>query len=168
MVQSAPQTRPWREQYEGMIPSMSNKTLRYCAAENIAQGNMAYGSVVSRVLASPRLVTTPTATAARVSGIVVANLQRAPLIVNNIMFVRAGEPVTVLEEGDIVMFSETAAKRGDQVFFRFAANAGLTRISAIAPAAGIGLDPLRGGVYLQDCPPGLVWVKYTFMLPAIV
>lgn len=168
MVQSAPQTRPWREQYEGMIPSLSPKTMRYCAAENVAQVNMPHGSVVSRVLASPRLVTQPTATAARVSGIVVANMQRATIPINGVLCVKAGDPVTVLEDGDIVMFSEVAAKRGDQIFFRFAVNAGLTRLGAIAPAAGIGLDPLRGGVYLQDCPPGLVWIKYAFTLPAIV
>ena len=168
MVQSAPQTRPWREQYEGMIPSLVNKTMRYCAAENVAAVNMPHGSVVSRVLASPRLVTQPTATAARVSGIVVANMQRVAIPINGVLCVKAGDPVTVLEDGDIVMFSEVAAKRGDQVFFRFAVNAGLTRLGAIAPAAGIGLDPLRGGVYLQDCPPGLVWIKYAFTLPAIV
>lgn len=168
MVQSLPQTRPWREQYEGMIPSLVNKTLRYCADENLALVNIPYGSVVSRVPTSKFQVTQPTTAAAKIAGICVGNMQRSPVIVAGVMNVRAGEPVTILENGDIVMHSEIAAKRGDQVYFRFAVDAGKTRIGAIANAAGIGLDPLRGGVFLQDCPVGLVWIKYDIMLPAIV
>lgn len=143
-MQSAPQTRPWREQYEGMIPNLVNKTMRYCADENLALVNIPFGSVVSRVVASKFQVTQPTAAASKVAGICVGNMQRSPVTIGGVMHVKANDPVTVLEDGDIVMFSEVAGKRGDQVFFRFAVDAGKTRIGAIAPAAGIGLDPLRG------------------------
>lgn len=168
-MQSAPQTRPWREQYEGMIPTLVNKTMRYCADENLALVNIPFGAVVSRVTSSKFQVTQPTATAARIAGICVGNMQRSPITIGGVMHVRATDPVTVLENGDIVMYSEAAGKRGDQVYFRYAVDAGRTRLSAIANAAGTGLDPLRGGIYLQDCTAGsLVWIKYDLTLPAIV
>lgn len=161
-------TLPWKERFEGMIPNLVNKTLRYCSDENTASEPIPLGSVVCFDSAKVNGVKVATKADDVIRGIAVFNMQRVyDSDASGRLIYRKGDPVTILEDGDVIMYAEADTTSGKQVFFRGAVDAQKTHLSAIAVATGTGLFPLLGARTLETVKAGeLIWVQYRITLPA--
>jgi hypothetical protein len=161
-------TAPWNEIYRGMIPNLVNKTLRYCANENTASESIPIGTVVGYDPANDRKVIISKSVNTRIRGIAVDNGQRIYNVINGNMCYRIGDPVSILEEGDVVMYAESNVRSGDQVYYRYAPDGTKTNLSAVAGVGGTGLAPLLGGRFVQTVKAGsLVWIQFRITLPQV-
>lgn len=76
-----------------------------------------------------------------------------------------GTNISIISEGDVWMYAEAAVTMGGKVYTRHTADAGFTRIGALAGAAGAGLVEVPGAKFLKTiAAPGKVPVS----LPDII
>lgn len=78
------------------------------------------------------------------------------------MFYQKGQDVSLLEEGEIIMLSETPVGHLQRVFCRIEPDAGKKEfIGAVSNQAGDGLTELKGARFIGEyLKPGLVWVRF--------
>lgn len=155
--------------FAGMVISLSGRQFRFSAFEPLAGEELEVGVFVSGVTSALGVttVTKPTTTGAKILGFTYLNWQR-PLVWDEALGTykyTSGHMVSLLEEGDTVAYSEVAVNVGDDVFFRYGVDAGLTRIGALSNVAGTGKDPVARARFLEKTSaPGLVRIS----LPDII
>lgn len=152
------------EKWQGQIISLMGRQYRFSSIEPLADGVLEAGVVVTGTVDALGVmrVSKPTATAARILGVSVLNFQRILEwdAVLNVFKYADDDMVTLIEEGDVVMYAEVSVDPGDPVWFRHTANGGNTRIGALGKATGTGLDLLSGAKFLdKTAAPGLVRVS---------
>jgi hypothetical protein len=107
----------------------------------------------------------PTATGAKIMGAVVINPTKGfdHYVWDETLGIwkyKAGKIVSLVTDVDLYMYSEVTVNVGDDVYFRHTANAGLTRIGALANAAGTGLDKHPTAKFIEKISaPGPVAVR---------
>jgi hypothetical protein len=153
------------EKFQGMIISLMNRQYRFCAFEPmtgttpVEAGVFVTGAV--DVLGNT-IVTKPIVAGAKILGVTLLNFQRILTwdVAQNCFLYPPNTIVSLLEEGDTVMYAETAVDVADPVYFRVSANAALTRIGAVTNATGVGLDLSPRAKFLEKTSaPGLVRVS---------
>lgn len=71
-----------------------------------------------------------------------------------------GTNISIISEGDVWMYAEAAVTMGGKVYTRHTVDTGLTRIGALAGAAGTGLVEIPGAKFLKTLTaPGKVPVS---------
>jgi len=152
------------DKIQGQIISLANRDYRYCSFEATAGADLPAGvflTMVENALTGNTLVV-PSATGSKLFGV---SIFRESLVMkyndtDGYYYYEEGDPVSMIEKGDIVMYSETTSAIGDPVFVRHTADGGNTRIGAIANATGTGLDEVTWATYLDSLDaPGLVRVS---------
>ena len=149
------------EKWQGQIISLMGRQYRFSSIEPLANGTLEAGVVVTGTVNALGVmrVAKPTATGTRILGVSVLNFQRILTWDNTLSAFKYadGDMVTLIEEGDVVMYAEVAVDPGDPVWFRHTADGGLTRIGALGKATGTGKDLLPGAKFLdKTSAPGLV------------
>lgn len=162
---STPPIQP--EKWQGQIISLSPRKYRFCTLEPFSNGELEAGVVVTGEVDSLGFlrVNKPTTTGAKILGVTVLNFQRILLWDNDLNCFKYmnNDMVTLITEGDIVMFSESSANPGDPVYFRYAADVNLPTIGAISNTSGNGKDLLPGAKFLDKLSnPGLVRVGLNY------
>lgn len=163
-VNTAPLAAP---RTQGQVISLMNiDQMRYCAFEPFSSGELPCGVVVTGTTNSmgKTTVTQPTSAGSLLLGVTIWNQQRILTYDNtlNVYKYRADDMVSLLEEGDIVMYSEVATEVGQPVYFRHTADAALNVIGAISNVAGTGLELLPRAKFLEKANAGLVRVHVDF------
>jgi hypothetical protein len=158
------------EKFQGMIISLMGRQYRFCAFEPLAAVDLEAGVFVTGTTDALGNfnVQKPTSTAAKILGVTLLNFQRVLTWDASLGVFKypAFSMVSLVEEGDIVMYSEVSVDVGDSVYFRHTVNGGLNRIGALANVAGTGLDLAPAGTKFLEktTSPGLVRVS----LPDII
>lgn len=149
----------------GMIISMIGRRYRFCAYEPFSNGLLECGVFVSPTY-DPVLYKTkvakPTAAGGKILGVTILNFQRVMNYdaVLDAYVLPNDSLVSILEMGDIVMYTEVAVSVGDPVYFRYGVDTGKTRIGALSNVAGTGLDLYPNAQFLEaKTSPGLVRVN---------
>lgn len=156
------------DKWQGQIISLANRHFRFSTLEPFSNGVLEAGVVVTGTVDSLGVlkVAKPTSTGQRILGVTLLNFQRL-LTWNSTGYFQYpdNDLVTLVTEGDIVMYSEVAVDPGDPVFFRHTVNAGLNRIGALNKASGTGLDSLPGAKFLdKTAAAGLVRVSLSDLI----
>lgn len=152
---------------QGQIISLMNiDQMRYMAFEPFSGSALPCGVIVtgSTNTMGKTIVSQPTATGTMLLGATIWNQQRI-LTWNNALscyMYAADDMVSLLEEGDIVMYSEVAVDVGQPVYNRVVADAALNRIGALSNAAGTGLELVPRARFLEKSAAGLVRVHVDF------
>jgi len=158
------------ERFQGMIISLMMRQYRFCAFEPLAGEPLECGvfvTMTSNTTLGFETVSKPTVAGAKIFGASLLNFQR---VLNwdatqKVFSYPQGTIVSLLEEGDMVMYAERPAEIGDPVHNRYAADGAFTRLGALSNAPGAGLDPVPGAKFLERVTsPGLVRVS----LPDII
>lgn len=141
------------EKWQGQIISLMGRQYRFCSFEPIANGVLEAGVVVTGAVDALGVmrVNKPNAANARVLGVSALNFQRV-LTWNETLSVfqyADNDMVTLIVEGDIVMYSEVSVDPGDPVYFRHTADGNLSRIGALSNTTGNGKDLLPGAKFLD-------------------
>lgn len=133
------------ERFLGMLISLMGRQYRFCAFEPIAATDIEAGVLVSGVIDAlgTTNVSKPTTPGAKILGVTLLNFQRVLTwdAALGAFKYPAFSMVSLIEEGDIVMYAESAVDVADPVFYRIAVNGALTRIGALTNVAGVGLEP---------------------------
>ncbi len=150
---------------QGMVISLMNiNQMRYMAFEAFSPSNVAIPCGVfltgTTDAMGKTILTQPTAPGSNILGASIWNQQRFLNwnAVNGYYEYQPNDLVSLLEEGDIVMYSEVAVDVGQPVYNRIAVNGALTRIGGLSNAAGTGLELVPRARFLEKSAPGLVRV----------
>jgi hypothetical protein len=151
------------DKWQGQIISLAARQYRFSSLEPFSNGVLECGVVVTGTVDALGVmkVAKPTSTGQRILGVSLLNFQRL-LTWNNAGYFQYpdNDLVTLVTEGDIVMYAEVAVDPGDPVWFRHTASGGNTRIGALGKATGTGLDALPGAKFLdKTSAAGLVRVS---------
>lgn len=153
---------------QGQVISLMNiDQMRFMAFEPFSGASgIPCGVVVSATTNTmgKTVVTQPTVAGQPLIGVTIWNQQRL-LDYNSVLGQYVYKPddlISLLEEGDVVMFSEIAVDVGQPVYSRLVADAALTRIGAISNTAGAGLELIPRAKFLEKSPAGLVRVHVDF------
>lgn len=152
------------EKWQGQLISLAGRQYRFSTFEPYASGDLEAGVFVT--IATDALgvnrVSKPTTTGAKIVGVTLLNFQRV-LSWDSVLSAHkyvSGDIVSLIEEGDIVMYAEVAVDIGDPVYLRHTVDTGLTRIGALGKAAGTGKDLVPNAKFLEKTSaPGLVRVS---------
>ena len=141
------------ERHQGSLASIISRQYRFCAFEPVADDLLPCGVFVTLVAdAMGNYRAKPLASANdKVYGVSFYNEQRI-LVWSDALKAfqyQKDDIVSLIEEGDIFMYSEVAVNIGDDVFARHTANGGLNRIGALANAAGTGLVAIPGAKFVK-------------------
>jgi hypothetical protein len=165
-VQTPPIVAP---RTQGMVISLMNiAQMRYMAFEPFSPANSTIpcGVVVTGTTDAmgKTIVTQPTAPGSNLLGVTLWNQQRFLNwnAANGYFEYQANDLVSLLEEGDVIMYSEVAVDVGQPVYNRIAVNGALTRIGALSNAAGTGLELVPRARFLEKSAPGLVRLHVDF------
>lgn len=158
---------PVENYYRGMLANLEPYKIRFCSDPKRVKNDTKFGVPVALDATDKKLVVQPTATGAKIVGILVSNFQKAVKTIDGEVGLQALEDASVMEEGEIVMYAENAVKAYDPVFFRHTADATKKGIGDVTNAAGTGLDQLNGAMFTQTTNgAGFVKVVYRMVYPA--
>lgn len=153
---------------QGMIISLMNiDQMRFCSFEPFTGAAIPCGVVVSGTTNTmgKTIVNQPTAPGSNLLGVTLYNPQRILTWNNTSGYYQyaVDDMASLLEEGDVVMYSEVAVEVGQPVYNRIAVDAGLNRIGALSNVAGTGLELVPRAKFLEKTSsPGLVRVHVDF------
>lgn len=153
------------QKFQGMVISLMPRAFRYSSFEPFTTSELECGVFVTGESNAVGVfnVSKPTAAASKIFGVTLwengLHNYGYSEDLNAYTYLEDSQ-VSLLVEGDIVMYSETAVEVGDAVYFRHTADALLTRVGAVANAAGTGLEAVPGCKFLDTTTaPGLVRVS---------
>lgn len=152
------------ERNQGALWSIMHREFRFCAFEPIADDIIECGVFVTLAVDALGVnrLRHLSATTDKIIGVTYLNTQR---LLNYDSVLKAytyaeNDIVSLIEEGDLFMYSEVAVQVGDPVFTRFAVDGTKARIGAVANVAGAGLKDTGGSKFLKSLStPGLVPVS---------
>lgn len=157
------------DRHIGTLWSIMGRQFRFCAFEGLAENDLTCGQFVTMVtdtLGINRFK--PLAAAAdKIFGVTYVNHTQLLLWNDTVkaFYYEKDKIVSLIEEGDVFMYAETAVGAGDPVFTRHTADGANTRIGALAGAAGVGLVQVPGAKFLKaKSAPGIVPIS----LPDII
>lgn len=157
------------EKWQGQIISLMGRQYRFSSIEPFSNGALECGVFVTGTVDSLGVmkVAKPTTANTRILGVSVLNFQRLldwDSVLNCFKY-KDNDMVTLIQEGDVVMYAEVAVDPGDPVFLRHTVDTGLTRIGALGKASGTGKEAVPGAKFLdKTSAAGLVRVS----LPDII
>lgn len=138
--------------YQGMRANLNQERIRYCNDENLAEVDTSCGIVVVQAINTTLSRIAPaTAAGQRIRGVSYTNFYQTLKIVNGVYLYEKGLPVSILEEGEIIMRAERPVKVNDPVYHRFAVDTtnGFTVLGALSNIAGTGLELLPNARFLK-------------------
>jgi hypothetical protein len=152
------------EKWQGQIISLIGRQYRFSTFEPLANGALEAGVFVTGSVDSLGVlnVSKPTTAGTKILGVTALNFQRFLTwdSVLNCFNYADKDIVTLVQEGDIVMYAEVAVDIGDPVFLRHTSDTGLTRIGALSKTSGTGKEAIPGAKFLeQTSAAGLVRVS---------
>jgi hypothetical protein len=150
--------------HAGALWSIMARQYRFCAFEGMAENDLDCGIFVTMVTDAMGINRFKPLSGAgdKIFGVTYLNTQRLLLWndTRKVFYYQKDEIVSLIEEGDVFMYSETAVNAGDSVFTRHTADGANTRISALANATGTGLVAVPGAKFLKAITaPGIVSVS---------
>ena len=143
--------QPWKY-YQGMRANLNEERIRYCNDENLADVNIQCGIVVVQAVNTTTSRVAPaTAAGQRIRGVSYTNFYQTLQIINGVYTYEKGIPVSILEEGEIIMRAERPVKINDPVYHRFAVDAanGFNILGTLSNVAGTGLELLPNARFLK-------------------
>lgn len=146
-----------KDYFPGMLASLITTDLRSTIPELVAGSNAVCGTLCNVTTNSTNLVIGNTFVTGNTNplGIIVYNPNRiySSNLTNldNALIYTEGDPLTVITQGDVVMFAEVAVKVGEPVFYRTATNgASLTIPHKVTNVTGTGVVALEGARFMQS------------------
>ena len=143
--------------FPGMVASLITSDLRSTIPELTAGATAICGTLCNITTNSTKLVIGNTFVTSNTNplGIIAFNPNRVyasnQANLDNALIYTQGDPLTVLTQGDIVMFAEVAVNAGDPVFYRTATNgASLTIPNKVSNVTGTGVVALTGARFMQS------------------